>query len=180
MSRWKVVPNINYYFVTTTVIDWQYVFTAIPCFDIIVDSLRYCIKNKTLHVHGYVIMPNHAHYLLSTDDGTNLSDVMRDFGAYTSRRITEILEQEKRFDMLEVFRSAAEADGKGNRYKVWRDGFHPIAIESEQFFFEKLQYIHENPVRKGYVDQPEQWRYSSARNYVLDDDSVLAVERFGT
>jgi hypothetical protein len=74
---------------------------------------------------------------------------------------------------------AAEADGKGNRYKVWQEGFHPIAIESERFFLEKLQYLHENPVRKGYVDRLEQWRYSSARNYILDDDSVLMVDRLG-
>lgn len=179
MSRWKVVPGIEYYFATTTVINWESVFTAIPCFDVIIDSLKYCMENKALHVYGYVVMPNHAHYLVSTENGKNLSDVMRDFGTHTSRQITEFLEQEKRFDMLEVFRAAAEADGKGNRYKVWQDGFHPIAIESERFFLEKLQYLHENPVRKGYVDRPEQWRYSSARNYILDDDSVLAVERMG-
>ena len=179
MSRWKVVPGINYYFATATVVEWQYIFTSIPCFEIIVDGLKYCIKNKSLHVHGYVIMPNHVHYLLSTDDGKNLSDVMRDFGTHTSRRITDFLELEKRFDVLAVLRVAAEADGKGNRYKVWQEGFHPIAIESERFFLEKLQYLHENPVRKGYVDRLEQWRYSSARNYILDDDSVLMVDRLG-
>jgi len=179
MSRWKVVPGIKYYFVTTTVVEWQYVFNSNPCFDIVVDSLKYCITNKGLHVYGFVIMPNHAHYLLSTDDDKNLSDVMRDFGTHTSRFLTEFLEQEKRFVILKVFREAAEADGKGNRYKVWQDGFHPIAIESERSFLEKLQYLHESPVRKGYVDRPEQWRYSSARNYILDDDSILAVERMG-
>jgi len=177
MSRWKVVPDVKYYFVTTTVIHWQYVFTEIPCFDIIIESLKYCIKNKALHLHGYVIMLNHAHYLLSTDDEKNLSDIMRDFGTHTSRLLTEFLEQKKRFDVLEVFREAAEADGRGSRYKVWQEGIHPIAIESERFFLEKLQYLHENPVRKGYVDRPEQWRYSSARNYILDDDSVIAIEK---
>lgn len=177
MSRWKVIPDIKCYFVTTTVVEWQYIFTSIPCFDIIIDSLKYCIKNKFLHVHGYVIMLNHAHYILSTDDGKILSDVMRDFGTHTSRRLTEFLEQEKRFDLLKVFQRAAEDDGRGNLYKVWQEGFHPITIESDQFFLEKLQYLHENPVRKGYVDRPEQWRYSSARNYVLDDDSIIAVER---
>ena len=177
MSRWKVVPDMKCYFVTTTVVDWQYIFTSIPCFDIIIDSLKYCIKNKFLHVHGYVIMLNHAHYILSTDDGQILSDVMRDFGTHTSRRLTEFLEQEKRFDLLKVSRRAAEDDGSGNLYRVWQEGFHPITIESDQFFLEKLQYLHENPVRKGYVDRPEQWRYSSARNYVLDDDSIIAVEK---
>jgi putative transposase len=177
VSRWKVVPGIKYYFVTTTVVEWQQIFTSIPCFDIIIESLNYCVEHKALHVHGFVIMPNHAHFLLSTNEEKNLSEVMRDFGTHTSRRLTEILEQEKRFDVLKLFREAAGADGRGNRYKVWQDGFHPIAIESERFFLEKLRYLHENPVRKGYVERPEQWRYSSARNYVLDDDSIIAVDR---
>jgi REP element-mobilizing transposase RayT len=102
---------------------------------------------------------------------------MRDFGTYTSRHLTDLLGQAGRFDILESFQSAAKADGRGNEYKVWQDGFHPIAIESEHFFVQKLNYLHENPVRKGYVDRPEQWHYSSARNYILDDDSVIVVER---
>jgi REP element-mobilizing transposase RayT len=177
MSRWKVIPEVKYHFVTTTVVEWQYIFTTIPCFEIMIESLKYCIKNKGLHLHGYVIMPNHAHYILSTDDRKNLSDVMRDFGTYTSRHLSDLLEQEGRFDVLESFQTAAKADGRGNEYKVWQDDFHPIALESEHFFVQKLNYLHDNPVRKGYVDQPEQWRYSSARNYVLDDDSVIVVEK---
>jgi putative transposase len=177
MSRWKVVPDINCYFVTTTVVEWQYIFTSTPYFDIIIDSLRYCIKNKSLHLHAYVIMLNHAHYIVSTGSGKNLSDIMRDFGSHTSRRLTDLLREENRFDIVNVFQRNARADKRGNLYKVWQASFHPITIETDHFFLEKLTYIHENPVRKGYVDQPEQWRYSSARNYVLDDDSIIGVEK---
>jgi putative transposase len=177
MSRWKVVPDINCYFITTTIVEWKNVFTTIPCFDIMIDSLKYCIAHKSLHLHGFVIMLNHAHYIVSTDRDKNLSEVMRDFGTHTSRCLTEFLEHEKRIDLLKVFKKAAEADRRGNRYKVWQEGFHPITIESDHFFTEKLNYIHENPVRKGFVDRPSQWRYSSARNYELDDESAIAVEK---
>jgi putative transposase len=177
VSRWKVVPETNCYFVTTTITDWLNVFTSIPCFDIVIGSLKYCITHKSLHIHGYVIMPNHAHYILSTDKGKCLSDVMRDFSTHTSRCLTEFFEREQRLDILRVFQKAAAEDGRGNTYKTWQEGFHPITIESDRFFIEKLNYIHENPVRKGFVDQPCHWRYSSARNYDRDDNSIIAVEK---
>ena len=78
--------------------------------------------------------------------------------------------------MLEIFFQAAKDKGRGNRYKVWQEGFHPIAIDTGDFFQQKLDYLHENPVRKGFVEKPEQWRSSSARNYFLDGHSVITVE----
>ena len=78
--------------------------------------------------------------------------------------------------MLSFFREAAESDGRGNEYKVWQDGYHPIVLETEKFFCQKLDYMHKNPVRKGYVEWPEHWLYSSARNYVIGDHSVMRVE----
>ena len=59
---------------------------------------------------------------------------------------------------------------------VWQDGFHPIAIETVKFFQQKLNYLQENPVRKGFVEKPEHRMYSSARNYILDDHSLIQIE----
>lgn len=78
--------------------------------------------------------------------------------------------------MLALFRAAAIQEGRGNNHKVWQEGFHPIAIETGKFFQEKLNYLHENPVRKGFVERPEYWRYSSARNYLMDDHSIIQVD----
>ena len=122
-------------------------------------------------------MPNHAHYIVSTDPPELLSDIMRDFNRFTSQKITTMLEEMNKIEMLEIFHKAALNKGRGNRYKVWQEGFHPIAIDSGDFFRQKLYYLHENPVRKGFVEKPEHWRYSSARNYILDDDSIITIER---
>jgi putative transposase len=188
MSRWKILSGVSLYFITTTIVEWQNVFTAIPFFETIIESLKHCIAHKCLHLHGYAIMPSHAHYIVSTEPPEYLSDVM-DFNRFTSQRITEIPEEAQRTDMLTVFRTAANEEGRGNRYKVWQEGFHPIAIDTADFFLEKLNYLHENPVRKGFIEQPEQWRYfphpfmsgipysgTIARNYLLDDYSVIQVE----
>lgn len=81
-----------------------------------------------------------------------------------------------RNELLKTFHEAALDEGRGNRYKVWQEGYHPIAIDTDDFFQQKLDYLHENPVRKGFVEKPEYWRYSSARNYLFDDHSILPVE----
>lgn len=176
MSQWKIIPDVNFYFTTATIADWEYVFTSDEYFQIIIDTLKYCITNKGLHLHGYVIMPNHTHFIVSGDEGKNLSNIMRDFGTHTSHEITTLLKMNGRTRLLDVFRDAAKFDNRGNEFKVWLEGFHPIAIESEEFFRQKLNYLHDNPVRKGFVEKPEHWKYSSARNYIVDDQSVIKVE----
>ncbi|MEK6570342.1 MAG: transposase [Bacteroidota bacterium] len=176
MTQWKIIPGVKLYYITTTGVEWCDVFTAIPYSDIIIDSLKYCIIHKALHLHAYVVMPNHAHYILSTDERKSLSDIMRDLNTHTSREITRLLKAESRHDLLKVFSDAAKLDGRGNQFKVWQEGFHPIALATHDFVAQKLNYLHNNPVRKGYVVRPEQWRYSSARNYILQDESVIKVE----
>ncbi|MCL4510304.1 MAG: transposase [Bacteroidetes bacterium] len=176
MSHWKIIPGINLYFITTTIVEWRYVFVSVPLFETIIESLKYCCTHKDLHLHGYVIMPNHVHYIVSNEVAERLSGIMRDFNRYTSQRITALLEETKRLDVLAVFRAAAAEEGRGNKYKVWQEGFHPIAIDSEEFFHQKLNYLHDNPVRKGFVERPEHWMYSSARNYLLGDHSIISVE----
>ncbi len=120
-------------------------------------------------------MPDHTHYLFSTH-GSSLSDIMRDYHSFTSKAITEFLTKDDRRKILQFFRVAAILNERGNSYKVWQDGFHPITINSEKFLRQKLKYIHENPVRKGFVTKPEDWKYSSARNYNCNDHSVIEVE----
>jgi REP-associated tyrosine transposase len=78
--------------------------------------------------------------------------------------------------MTRYFSNIANMIGKENTYKIWQTGSHPISIESDKFFHQKLNYIHENPVRKGYVDKPEYWIYSSARNYYLNDHTVIKID----
>jgi lipopolysaccharide export system protein LptC len=65
----------------------------------------------------------------------------------------------------------------GNKInKVWQEGYHPKAILSEKMFNQKLEYIHNNPILKGFVEKPEYWKYSSARNYMNDDHSIIKLD----
>lgn len=176
MSQWKIQPDVSLYFVTTTIVDWEFVFTSFPYFDVIIQALKHCIANKGLHLHAYVIMPNHAHYIISAETPEHISHIMRDFNTHTSREITAFLREERKLSVLDLFARAAQLDGRGSDYKVWQEGFHPIALETEDFIMQKLDYLHDNPVRKGYVEEPEHWKYSSARNYALNDHTIILVE----
>jgi putative transposase len=162
-------------FCTDVILGWQYVFTSIQFFSAVIDSLKYCQLHKGLRLHGYVIMPNHVHTMLSASEG-DLSSIVRDYKRFTSTKIWELLQESGNSRLLRYFSRAAKRAGKGNTFKIWQAGSHPEPILNHAFFLRKLNYIHENPVRKGYVSRPEHWTYSSARNYYLNDHSVIHVD----
>jgi REP element-mobilizing transposase RayT len=177
MGRYKVDPEGGTpYFCTCTIMGWLAVFNAPPYFQIIIDSLNYCRQHKGILLNGYVIMPNHLHLILLPLQGIDLSGVMRDFKRYTSRAITKQLQADKHVSFLRFFERAAAAAGGKSDYKVWREEFHPEELHTRKWFEQKLRYIHENPVRKGFVDEAAHWRYSSARNYEHGDHSVIEVD----
>ncbi len=178
MSHWKIIEEheTSFYFLTATIVDWTPIFLSEKYFDIIIQSLKYCKKEKELRLVGYVIMPNHIHLIAAGTQLHPLSDIMRDFKQFTSRKIIEELKNDTRVNELSIFQSAANLDNRGNTHKVWIEGNHPVLVEEGFMFKEKLLYIHNNPVRKGFVQLPEHWMYSSARNYILNDHSILHIE----
>ena len=98
------------HYLTIQVVDWIDVFTRQKYRDIILDSLRYCQKNKGLQVFGYVIMSNHIHIIANSPEGL-LSDTLRDFKKFTARNIIENIQDsnESRKDwMLNRFQFNAQ------------------------------------------------------------------------
>ena len=175
IKPFSITDLAELYFCTDTIVGWQNVFASPDFFNIIVNSLKHCQKKKGLRVHGYVIMPNHIHSILSARDG-NLSDILRDFKRFSSQRISEMLRTSSNERLLKFIGTAARRAGKGNTFKVWQSGSHPEAITSRHFSFQELNYIHNNPVRKGYVARPEHWLYTSARNYLLNHHSIIRID----
>lgn len=176
-DKYKIRDKDKPYFVTITTIGWIDVFTRPNHKNLIVDSLHYCIKNKGLVVFAYCLMPSHLHLICRAEGEGNLSDILRDFKTYTSKRIIEqiINESESRREwMLEYFSNACAHLKKNQKYKVWQDGNQAKETYSTSFLYEKLEYIHNNPVQDLIVEKPEDYLYSSARNYA-GLDSFLDV-----
>jgi REP element-mobilizing transposase RayT len=168
-EKYKVYDNGKAYFLTLTVVGWIDVFTRKSHKEELFESLRYCQKSKGLEVYGYCLMPSHVHLIAkATSEHYSLSDILRDFKKFTSKAIVQsiINEPESRREwMLAYFKKAGEHLKNVKGYKFWQDGNHAEMIETNAFFDQKLNYIHNNPVNDGIVERPEDYLWSSARNY---------------
>lgn len=115
-------------------------------------------------------MSNHFHAIIGSDNEKNVSDIWRDFKKFTSKEIINTLinnPQESRRDwMLNRFEYAGRNDKKIKNYKFWQEGNNAESIFSIDFFEQKLNYIHQNPVVAELVNNAEDYRYSSAIDYV--------------
>lgn len=167
------------YFVSFTIVFWISVFIRECYLDILIKNLKYCQENKGLNLHAFCIMPNHVHLIFSSSLHKP-SDLLRDYKKATTREIIKTIQsnyKESRKDwMLWMLRYAASKDTRKSQHKFWQYHSHPIEIWSDYLFKKKLNYIHRNPVKEGYVSQPEYWKYSSARNYLLNDHSLINVD----
>jgi len=157
------------YFVTDTVVDWVDIFSR-PCYKhIIISSLKYCQEQKGLLIYAWVLMTNHLHMIVGSGGEYKVSDIMRDFKKFTSKEIIRTLKtdiQESRRDwMLNRFEYAGRNDKKIKNYRFWQEGNDAQEIFLQDYFNQKLNYIHQNPVRAEMVNNPEDYRYSSAIDY---------------
>ena len=176
-EKYKIHDHDKAYFVTITTVGWIDVFTRANHKNLIISSLKYCIENKGLVVYAYCLMPSHLHMICRAEQKQTLSDILCDFKTFTSKNIiNQIIEEpeSRREWMLEYFSNACKHLKKKQKYKVWQDGNQPKVIESTAFLYEKLEYIHNNPVKDLTVVNPEDYLFSSARNYA-SLDSLLDV-----
>lgn len=166
------------HFITATVVDWVDVFTRQVYRDVVIDCLDFCVKNKGMILYGYVIMSNHIHLIIQSEEG-KLSDLIRDFKKFIAKTILEKIQDEpesRREWMLERFKNAAKKHERNKNYQFWRYGNHAEEIYSSKFMWSKLDYIHMNPVRAGWVQKASHYLYSSANTYV-NDQGLLSIQK---
>ncbi len=180
MSKYKSyhIPG-HLYFVTTTVVGKKKILSNPEITGIVLKSLNFLRKEARMKLFSYVIMPDHLHLIVLPLEyqGKNqtISDLMRDFKKFTSKRITEKLKRLNYENLLAFFSRSAESY-KRQIYKVWDEGFFDENIFTQEFLNQKIQYIHYNPVRKGLAKDPEDYYFSSARNFVCQKESPLEVD----
>jgi putative transposase len=177
-EKYKFIDEQGMYFVTMATVGWVDLFTRWELKHVIIDSLRHCQKEKGLVIHAWCLMPSHLHMIVSTK-GEKLSNIMRDFKKFTSKELINVMERinESRKEwILELFSEVADHLKRVSHYKLWQDGNHPEILTTAKFIEQKLDYIHENPVADEIVDEPEEYRYSSARDYYSKKKGYLEVD----
>ena len=180
MSRkYKFGEKSGAYFISFAAVNWIDVFTRDAYFCTILESLDYCRKNKGMELYGYCIMPSHVH-LIFRSSLNDPSGLIRDFKGFTSRKMLKIIEdnpQESRKEwMLWMFERAGKKNSNVKCRQFWQQNNRPIEIWSLKVFEQKLEYIHNNPVDPGFVTDPIDWKYSSARNYGNNDHIILEID----
>ena len=167
-EKYKFQDPEALYFTSSTIVHWIDLFTRREIRYIIINSLKDCQKRKGLVIHAWVLMPSHLHMIISSRDKL-LSEILRDFKKFTSRKIVQEIEninESRREWLLRAFTKAGRELKRISEYKVWEDGNHPILLDNSILQKEKLDYIHHNPVEAEFVDEPEYYWYSSARDYI--------------
>jgi len=163
-TRYKTWPG-HLYYCTTTVVGWMDVFTRQMYVDILYDSIRFCQQQKGLELYAYVIMPNHFHIIARTQD-TALNYVLRDLKSWTAKQIMDAVDtnpQESRREwLMHMFRYYGRGSANNKEMQFWQHGNHPIELRSNAVFWQKLQYLHNNPVKAGIVTEPYHYLHSSA------------------
>ena len=168
-DRYYIQDQHGIHFLTFTVVDWIDVFTRKDYKYIITDSLNYCIEEKGLECFAWVLMSNHMHLVARTNPPFELSDFMRDFKKFTSKKIVKNIQTipESRMEwLLHKFEYSAHTTGRAEKYKLWQDSNHPIGLEEQaEWFRQRIIYTHQNPVRQMIVANASDYLFSSACDY---------------
>ncbi len=170
MGGHKIHNQNALHFLTFTVVGWVDVFTRKDYCEIIIESLKYCQQKKGLIICAYVIMSNHLHLIARTSSPGGLSNIIRDFKTYTSKRIVKAIiqnhKESRREWMVPLFKYYARKNSNNKTYQFWKQHNRPIELSSPKWINQKLNYIHLNPLRVEIVANPEDYLFSSAMNYI--------------
>ncbi len=163
-SRYKYYSNnAGPYYLTCTTVQWIALFGLPDISQIILNSLRFLIENGRIELHGFIMMEHHLHIIAS---GESLSKEIGIFKSYTARQIIEYLNEHNFNTILKQFKFFKKQHKHTQDYQVWQEGSHPQLITDSRMLNQKLEYMHYNPDRAQFVDDPVHWRYSSYRHYI--------------
>ena len=176
-SKYKTGNQAIPHFVTFTIVGWADVFTRDVYKDIFVSSLDFCIKNKDLELHAWVIMTNHVHLIVSTKGANYISDFVRDVKKFTCLNIIKTMQNNKHESrkvwMINMFEFAGKSNTNNKNYQLWKQYYHPIELNTPRRLQIALNYLHNNPVKSGLVWEPWHYKYSSGIDYYTNEKGML-------
>jgi putative transposase len=178
-DRYFITDQHAIYFLTFTVVEWVDIFTRKDYKLIITDSLNYCIEQKGMECFAWVIMSSHLHLMLRVQPPARLSDIIRDFKKFTSKKIIATIQsigESRREWLLHKFSYAAQSTGRAENFKVWRDDNHAIMVENGEWFKQRVNYIHQNPERQMIVEREADYIFSSAYDYAGGKQGLVKIK----
>lgn len=169
MSRkYKFRNNEKIYFISFAIVGWIDLFIRDEYRQVMIQSWKHCQKTKGLEIYGWVIMTSHIHMIVGSH-GQPLAQIMQDMKGFTSKELRKIIEthrsESRKEWMLEIMTRAGSMNSNNVAFQLWQQDNHPIELITPKMAWQKLNYIHDNPVKSGFVSKPEDFIYSSAGDY---------------
>ncbi|NMM50489.1 REP-associated tyrosine transposase [Marinigracilibium pacificum] len=166
MSRkYKFGDSSKLYFISFAVVYWIDVFIRNEYKEILINSWKYCQENKDLEIFGWCIMTSHVHMIIGSKEKP-LERIVADMKRHTSGQLKKAIidhpGESRREWMLWMFERAGLKNSNNKKWQFWQQHNKPIELLNEQMFYQKLDYIHRNPVEAGFVEKEEEYTYSSA------------------
>jgi REP element-mobilizing transposase RayT len=155
-------------FFTATCLNWQPLLQLNSHKQIIIDSLNFLVNDKRIWLYGYVIMPNHIHIIWCKQPEWLNKNVQQHFSKFTAQHLKFSLINNNSADLKNYKSTQSDRE-----YQFWERRPHKATLYNRKVLEEKLDYIHNNPVKAGLCDLPEDYLYSSARYYILNDTDGL-------
>jgi len=170
----SVFPKEYPAFFTATCLEWKHLLAEDKVKEIIIDSLRFLTKDNRVNVFAFCLMSNHIHLEWQMMGDHKRENVQRDFLKYTGQRIVNHLRE-----IQSPLVNELHVGAKDRKYQVWERNALSVSLESDHFFFQKFNYIHNNPVVAGLCRYPEDYFYSSGAFYyknMMDFDFLVHFE----
>lgn len=174
--KWKNFQQGNAaYFITTTTRNFIPLLNHDKVREIVYSSLKFLKGKYKYKIIGYCLMPDHIHFIIQAEDDLDASRVMADFKRFTAHEIYKYFKEKKDNYWLKILENSAY---KGQGFSVWQETFRSEVVYEEKFLRKQLNYIHNNPVRRGLVKNAVEWAHSSAAFYYLNRSGNLEVDAF--
>ncbi|MDR9416638.1 MAG: transposase [Gracilimonas sp.] len=172
-SRYKQREPWYPYLLTSSFVHGLPLFSKPEIVQYVIEAIKHHQSQNELKVYAWCIMENHFHLIAEQED---LKTCMQSIKSYTAKQILDLLKSRNNQLYLKQLAFSRKRGKKESVYQVWQEGYHPKQISTEKMLNQKVNYVHFNPVKRGYVDKPEDWRYSSARDY-LGGNGLIDIQR---
>ncbi len=175
----KPETGVNY-FCTFTNYNWIKLFEITDFYDGIYKWFD-VLKKKDITLTGYVIMPNHLHTIIHLPESSNtINKIIGNAKRFMAYDIVERLEKINRYDILNILQAGVSEKDKltNHQHKIFEPSFDAEPCYNFPFLQQKLNYIHQNPVKAKLVSSPEDYIHSSARFYETGEQGIYPVTHF--
>jgi len=165
--------STHFYFITASIVEWKNLFITPEYINIPLNSFAWMQEQKRILLFAFVIMPTHLHAVIKPESAP-IGDIVQQFGSFTAHEILKKLRENKQKALLEVFQQK-KRDSR-HEHSIWQD-IQAKNIYSMDFLWQKMEYIHQNPIAKNWelVEDRADYVYSSAGYYDLGRKPVIPI-----